>query len=546
MVDNYTFTFITNEKQTEFEKKKIDNFKQLYNTHKKLFQILEEIVKNWKKKYPDVCKQCYKYEYIKNTHVPEILKWEYELLKSHTQILNHIKLLKKCTSEDALKLLPEGLRKSYQLLPLDSSKIHYIILNKTTLIDFMSIIKDKVEHMPINPLDSRESKKLDDIMYVPKKIRHDKLNDKHNSENNEPPQKKCKWPEPEIEPEDLVDEMFNFVFPKIDKIKRKIRFANNIKTDGVGCSILCYSNRPSELSNNKGEKVDSESPFPPVELSAEDKLIGIDPGRRDMIVATAYKKGEIIKIEKTKKNGQKIKIEETVKISTKQYRHKAGNIAASKHTCNILKKIKPEGFTDNLYDLLQNSPTHKDVNLSGWLAYLKYTLKILPFSFDAFEKRSIRRQKFNNFIKRDKALDNICKKVLGLGGQCSGQVFVAFGDGQGCSTGFAYAPVPQSRLRHRLRHIHNARVTLIHEPYTSQKCSTCFCQLKDIYKNVKLDNGKVEKKMIYGIKFCESECCSHDGNHQKFWHRDKNASINMITIYLSLARDKKRPVKFCH
>ncbi len=166
-------------------------------------------------------------------------------------------------------------------------------------------------------------------------------------------------------------------------------------------------------------------------------------------------------------------------------------------------------------------------------------------------------------MKKDKSLDTLCNRLCSLGrGTRDQTVLIAFGDGSHCSTGFGHAPAPQRRFRKRLEQIHGARVTLIQEAYTSQKCSQCYSQLEAWKSTTTSKRGRnaalavhpggvcypttrcARAEEIHGVRVCLS--CRGNDDHPRFWHRDVNAARNMVAIYLSLATDRMRPECFNH
>ena len=113
-----------------------------------------------------------------------------------------------------------------------------------------------------------------------------------------------------------------------------------------------------------------------------------------------------------------------------------------------------------------------------------------------------------------------------------GRVLVAFGDGSGCSSGFGYSPAPQARLRHRLSTVHGARVTLIHEAFTSQVCSRC---------SLRMEDKRIGGDKRHGVMVCRN---CRTNRHPLHWHRDINAARNMVAIYQHLASERVRPACF--
>jgi hypothetical protein len=62
------------------------------------------------------------------------------------------------------------------------------------------------------------------------------------------------------------------------------------------------------------------------------------------------------------------------------------------------------------------------------------------------------------------------------------------------------APAPQRRFRKRLEQIHGARVTLIQEAYTSQKCSKCYSQLEAWKSATTSNRGRVFKDATLAVR----------------------------------------------
>ena len=107
------------------------------------------------------------------------------------------------------------------------------------------------------------------------------------------------------------------------------------------------------------------------------------------------------------------------------------------------------------------------------------------------------------------------------------------------TTGCGYTPAPQARLRHRLQHVWGAHISLINEYRTSK----CRCQCGAILSCIsKEKNKKVHLKKpqkIHGVLRCKDR----DGNRgHGFMHRDKNAAVNIMSIYEALAEKKWDPI----
>ena len=294
------------------------------------------------------------------------------------------------------------------------------------------------------------------------------------------------------------------------------------------------------------ERRDLESPNAPIIPKEHQRLIGIDPGRRDMIVATEHNTGAVLK------------------MSTRRHAHESGRPCSKALTLKTLTMTIVPLTGESLLRTLSRSPHSKEVDSASWNTYLNFIIPLLDIRAQAYRRRAICRMRFENYMRRDKSLDILCNRLCSLGqGSKDEPTLIAFGDGSHCSTGFGHAPAPQRRFRKRLEQIHGARVTLIHEAYTSQKCSKCHSQLEawkcktrdsryksQTYTALRDGTCSVEEvdgfqvKEIHGVRVCRN--CHGKDNHPRFWHRDVNSARNMIAIYLSLARDRTRPECFKH
>ena len=95
-----------------------------------------------------------------------------------------------------------------------------------------------------------------------------------------------------------------------------------------------------------------------------------------------------------------------------------------------------------------------------------------------------------------------------------------------------YAPAPQARLRHRLKHVWGARVSLINEFRTSKCCCKCGKEMGLVYKSRNKGRTLQRPVKIHGALRCPEH---------GFCHRDKNAAVNIMTIYEALAAGNPRP-----
>jgi len=376
-------------------------------------------------------------------------------------------------------------------------------------------------------------------------------------------------------------------FPGIVKYHNGLRrqFSNYIRTDGVSCSLTFADMRLPELITTTKRKRSTASDVvkPPILPQPNQRIVAIDPGRRDMIAAV-------------------VPGDAPFKVSLKSYNHAAKTTKTTSYTNGLLDRAKCSDGS-SLRSKLEALPSKKDI--SEWKSYIEVVIPLLKDILATYLALGLRRWKFRAYIFRDKTLDKIChritspskppstSKACAENDLCSttptlqsrlhkqlDKVFkqitsspestlsaasdptnssstmenntsssmtlptlVAFGAANSCSTGFGYAPAPQARLRRRLEKIHGAYVCLIDEFRTSKCCCSCRQQLKaGVASSVDIYGQTHHRKEIHGVRYCES--CRNDKGAKQFWHRDYNAAVNIFSCYFEVASGRKRPHAF--
>ena len=320
---------------------------------------------------------------------------------------------------------------------------------------------------------------------------------------------------------------FKDCFPGMARFHRadKRESQSYIRTDGVSASLVMRSYLGRVLPK-RSKKGGEEGPRPVCPLPGQ-RLVAIDPGRREMISAVTPEDGW----------------NEGFKVSTKAFRHEAGTKATASLTRRLQKgTCCSDG--ENLHGKLGALPSRR--NIDTWGEYLKALLPILDVVLEVRQRRCLRRRALRGYALRDSALDRVCKKIT------AGQpTLVAFGAANSCSTGFGHAPAPQGRLRHRLSTVHRATVCLIDEFRTSRVCCRCNGGAGDAGRGEELQHasaskigkdGRVHSVKLHHVLFCTS-CVNSKGSKQ-FWHRDYNAAKNILACYLAEAQGHERPVAF--
>ena len=308
-------------------------------------------------------------------------------------------------------------------------------------------------------------------------------------------------------------------------------FQNYLRTDGVSVSLVMQAKTDGRRLRKRHRKADEQS-FP-VPLPGQ-RVVGIDPGRRDLIALVSNQEGD-----------------HPFTVSTKSMEVDSGRRQARIHTRRVLRTCRvaddEEGTEASLLQKLGSLPSRR----ADWNAFCAAALPILDTIACTYEKKSLRRQRFSSYMKRDRALDELCKRIMG--GKLRGQTgrkrytpgqrgtLVAFGAANACSTGFGYAPAPQERLRRRLERIHGARVFLIDEFRTSQLCWKCHQQLDKVTVQ-RCVKGTLKRFQPHGLRRCTT--CHNEKGAPLYCHRDVNAAQNILTCFLSKATTGQRPEAF--
>jgi hypothetical protein len=339
--------------------------------------------------------------------------------------------------------------------------------------------------------------------------------------------------------------------------RKDVKLYPFIRTDGISCSVpLVIPGRPEGRAELKASKTMEKScdlapgnPEPLVRAAGQ-RLVAIDPGRRDMVYCFVKTDDANDTPSSCSSSVSKFfRSSQFFGVSTRQHVKEAKRrriadvtIALQKRTLLSAETYRELDRHADLHSALCQLPSNKA--FETYDTYEAMMLPILEEAIAAMSARRLRREALLSFQSKDKALDLICSKICGgvsipkAQKQGRQRVLVAFGNGGTVSTtGCGYAPAPQARLRHRLQHVWGARVSLINEFRTSKCC--CQCQHGDLMSCVfkKRNKGIVlnKAKKIHGVLRCREH---------GFVHRDKNAAVNIMTIYEALAKKEERPAHF--
>jgi hypothetical protein len=314
--------------------------------------------------------------------------------------------------------------------------------------------------------------------------------------------------------------------------------------------------------------------------------VGVDPGRRELVNANQSQQGAHTEVyqapsrrrkektkEKTKKYSKKKKKkkkegkkqkrhggsqkrrrhekgERTYRMSTKEWRCRSGATRRQELSTQWLKQITAQPAAEggqqqrkSLYQVLEDTPTPKVHTAEAFLVHCAYIRRWLSKILDhTVGERKVRRLRFQAYMQRVATLDEACHGITGG----KKDAIVVFGAAR-CSSGWGHAPAPIMELRRRLEM--RATLVVLHEHYTSKRCSKC--AFADPTYNDQLEAGargecwqsrQAAKNNIYGTRWCK-HCKTR-------WNRDNNASryVRQVAQFMATYRpgNNRRPSQFKH
>ncbi|RLN73346.1 hypothetical protein BBJ28_00026929 [Nothophytophthora sp. Chile5] len=298
-----------------------------------------------------------------------------------------------------------------------------------------------------------------------------------------------------------------FNFSAFETENRK--FAGEISTDDKGVSILMKRNAvPSGLTSHQ-----HASPSVGSRDSADEERWGLDPGRKDLFVAT-------------NQSGER------ARCSSKQFYEDARYTESNKKMKVWLEK------SHRVHDMIRNMPSMKTIQLHAVGSYVKFLIPRLDCLFGFYSAMRFRNLRFKRHVFRAKKLHGICSQLTAVS---KANIIVGFGDwsnndAEGLIKRSPSGPV--QGLKRQLRRY--CRVVDIDEYLTSQIHSNPFChqRLTNQVSLMRLKDGSVRNKRVYSVLHCKFSGCGMTVN------RNANASENMLLLLEAQLESRGRPAVF--
>ena len=287
-------------------------------------------------------------------------------------------------------------------------------------------------------------------------------------------------------------------------------FAGEILTDAVGVSIVLKKpkteNAPKK-ERSTSKKLVADTRFEELDIEAYDQIWGLDPGRKDLFVASDEE-------------------DNVKKCSTKEFYH------CAKYKLSGRKNRRWTDRNPVVKAAILTLPTKKSAEISTLETYVRDVLPKLDLLIEFYSRRRVRALKFKRFRFCQKKLNEICASLTEKAGR---KTVVGFGDWSNqdggaikkCQSG------PVKRLEKELKR--RCTVVSIDEFRTSKLCHGCHRELTNAKRKVTGNDFRLHQTKVHSVLHCRnSDCPSMTVN------RDVNASANMRDLLIGGAHGAKR------
>uniref|UniRef100_K3X3E2 Uncharacterized protein n=1 Tax=Globisporangium ultimum (strain ATCC 200006 / CBS 805.95 / DAOM BR144) TaxID=431595 RepID=K3X3E2_GLOUD len=283
----------------------------------------------------------------------------------------------------------------------------------------------------------------------------------------------------------VSDEWWRELF-NIDKFETANRkFAGEIVTDGKAVSILMR--KPKQKIGTR-------------ELKEEDYDVmwGLNPGRRDLFVAT-------------NQNGEKISCSSREFYEDARYKKRNQKI-----------KVWQENRPDIL-EAARNMPTKKTAQLERLKEYVVFMIPRMDLLLQFSIVKPFRKLKLRSFIFAQKKLRELCLKLTAQAGR---RTLVGFGDWSNQDIGGLIKKCPSGPVKPLERMLRQyCRVESVDEFRSSKLHERCHTPLSHQYSKRMCRDGIERILKVHGVLHCKNNGC-----HGMTVNRDNNASKNMLLL----------------
>jgi hypothetical protein len=297
----------------------------------------------------------------------------------------------------------------------------------------------------------------------------------------------------------------------IGSVETENRHFNNIVlTDGKAVSIVLRRQRTVQ------DRLEEAKPRDIALLNANDydTVWGLDPGMRDMFVAT-----------------------DTYGVVASCSSSEFYEDAKYRYRTRTTKKWTAANAA--VTEIVRSFPRKKTSDVDVLLAYVDYTTRHMATLFAFYGAKRIKNLKFKCYCAAKKKLHALCKRLTERSGQ---RTLVGFGDFSLTTTRGVIKgcrPGPSGRLRKELKKY--CACIDIDEYRTSKVCSCCrqrsFRNM--VHRKTDEESGLITTTKVHCVLHCETSGCL-----SVTMNRDVNASRNILELTECVLHHRARPACF--
>ncbi|KAL3131781.1 hypothetical protein ABBQ38_007499 [Trebouxia sp. C0009 RCD-2024] len=259
-------------------------------------------------------------------------------------------------------------------------------------------------------------------------------------------------------------------------------------------------------------------------LQSAPRIVGIDPGRINIYTAVVHTP----QAAQTLQQPSPVKYQ-TLKCTAASFREQSGANARTTKVAKWLKTDRPVNQAVN------DMPSAHTSSSQAFSHHCSYRLQHSHLIASHFTSRRYKTLRWETYTGKQRALAMLCNEVTAR----NKDTVVAFGNAE-----FAHNSRgrPSSLTKGFKRQLAGrCRLFEVDEHNTSAKCCACYQPMSGMGLGTDPNNhGRRDRgPRSYDVRLCTNTVC-----HRSLWHRDVNAAINMLRLFLIWAAGQARPPEF--